>query len=111
MHCLCCTVLLTTLSLLIRAGDFWRVSNVVGKVPGWMEAKVGEADLLFPPVQGWEYRAGGDKSDPTMECSREVLPASPDSVVKKKEEEERRKDLLDLLTSSLRKRHEGLHVS
>ena len=34
-------------------------------------------DLLLPPVQGWEYYDNGKwESNPTMECSREVLPAS-----------------------------------
>ena len=56
-----------------------------------LRAKVGEADLLLPPIQGWEFDDYGDntwESDPTMWCSREVLPASLDSVAKKKDEEE-----------------------
>ena len=30
----------TVLSLLIRAGDFWWVSNEVGKKGGWLKAKM-----------------------------------------------------------------------
>ena len=93
MQCLCCcTVMLTALSLIIRAGDYWCVSSLVGEEAGWLRAKVGEADLLLPPVQGWDYYDFGDKkweSDTTMECSREVLPASLSSIAKKIEEEER----------------------
>ena len=89
MYCLCwCTVLLTELSLLIRADDYWWVDTDLGRKVGLLRAKVGEADLLLPPVQGWEYYDVGDgnyKSD-AARCSREVSPASLDSVVKKKKE-------------------------
>ena len=85
IHCLCCTVLITALSLLIRSGDYWRVSTVVGKKGGFLRAKVDEADQLLPPVKGWEFWDGGKwDSDPTMECSREVSPASLNSFAKKK---------------------------
>ena len=66
----------TELSLLIRAGDFWRVSDEVGKEAGLMKAKVvWKEDQLMPPVNGWEYWDGGKwESDPTLVCSREVSP-------------------------------------
>ena len=72
------SLLLTTLSLLIRVGDYWRAWLEVGKTYGHLRAKVGEASLLLPPVQGWEYFAnsGEWKSDPTIVCSRQVSPAS-----------------------------------
>ena len=38
-----------------------------------MRAKVGEADQLVPPVQGWQFKDGTKwSSDKTLECSREV---------------------------------------
>ena len=69
----------TELSLLIRVGDFWWVYDKVGEEAGWLMAKVvTELDELRPPLKGWDYWDGynGDKwqSDPTLECSREVLP-------------------------------------
>ena len=86
--------LLTALSLFIRVGDYWWVNNEVGKVGGWLKAKVGEADKLLPPVNGWEYYAGvggnnyvvGYKyqSDPTMVCSRQVSPACREVIVELK---------------------------
>ena len=78
MQCFCFTVLLTALSLLIRVGDYWWVDDKVGEEDGSLKAKVGEADKLLPPVNGWEYRAGGFnyQSDPTMVCSRQALPES-----------------------------------
>merc|ERR1712183_205377 len=57
-----------------RFGDYWWVSDDVGKENGVLKAKVGESDHLLPPVQGWEfYDYGGSlwKSDPTMVCSRQ----------------------------------------
>ena len=71
-----------------------------------LRAKVGgEEELLFPPIQGWEYYVGRDpdycasksspmveykwESDPMMECSTEVSPAILDSAVKKIIEEKR----------------------
>ena len=82
-------MLLTAFSLLIRVDGYWLVSPEVGKkidLLTGLRAKVGKADPLLPPVQGWEYRAIASKwnSDPTMECSREVSPASLDSIAKKK---------------------------
>ena len=74
-------MLLTALSLLIRVGDYWWVSNKVGKEGGELKAKVGEADKLLPPVNGWEYRAGNYQSDPTMVCSREVSAACREVIV------------------------------
>ena len=65
----------TDLSLLLRAGDFWWVSGELGKKGGGLRAKVEtEEDKKMPPVQGWQYAAGGGKwpSDPTMEASRQV---------------------------------------
>ena len=53
------------------------MSEEVGKETGWMAAKVvSKEDQLMPPVNGWQYHAGGGKweSDPTMVCSREVSP-------------------------------------
>ena len=77
-------MLITTLSLLIRSGDYWWVSTKVGEEAGWLRAKVGEADQMLPPVKGWEfYDYGGGKwdSDPTMECSRELSPACSEVIV------------------------------
>ena len=73
----------TELSLLIRAGDFWRVSKEVGKRAGWLRAKVvTEEDKQMPPVKGWTYWDGGKmESDPTLECSREVTPACSEIIV------------------------------
>ena len=67
---------LTLNSLFIRAGEFWWVSTEVGKKAGWLRAKVErEEDQLTPPLHGWQYWDGGKwMSDPTMVCSREVLP-------------------------------------
>ena len=67
-------MLITALSLLIRSGDYWRVNDEVGEEAGFLIAKVDEADQLLPPVKGWEFWYGGKwVSDPTMECSREVV--------------------------------------
>ena len=88
MQCFCFTVLLTALSLLIRVGDYWWVDDEVGEERvGYLKAKVGEADKLLPPVNGWEYYAyGGGKyqSDPTMVCSRQVSPACKEVIVELK---------------------------
>ena len=83
MQYLCSTVLLTALSLLIRVGDYWSVWKEVGKEVGELKAKVGEADKLLPPVNGWEYLADGGKweSDPTMVCSRQVSPVCREVIV------------------------------
>ena len=83
MHCVCCTVLLTALSLLIRAGDFWWVGEELRKKEGWLRAKVvTEEDKQMPPVRGWRYiRSGKWEFDPTLECSREVTPACSEIVV------------------------------
>ena len=64
----------TDLSLLLRAGDFWYVSNELGKKGGWLRAKVEtEEDKKMPPVQGWQYSDGSKwQSDPTFEASRQV---------------------------------------
>ena len=64
----------TDLSLLLRAGDFWRVSSELGKEIGWLKAKVEtEEDKKMPPVQGWQYYDGSKwQSDPTLEASRQV---------------------------------------
>ena len=72
----------TELSLLIRAGDFWRVSKELGKMDNcWLWAKV-ESDKDQPPLKGWQYYAGGNyKSDPTMVCSRQVSPAYSKIIV------------------------------
>ena len=73
----------TQLSLLIRAGDFWWVSEEVGKEEGWLKAKVvTEEDKRMPPVKGWTYYDGSKyQPDPTLECSREVTPACSEIVV------------------------------
>ena len=65
----------TDLSLLLRAGDFWYVSEELGKKTGWLRAKVEtEEDKKMPPVQGWQYATDDGKwqSDPTLEASRQV---------------------------------------
>ena len=64
----------TDLSLLLRAGDFWRVSDELGKDISWLKAKVEtEEDKKMPPVQGWQYYDGSKwQSDPTLEASRQV---------------------------------------
>ena len=64
----------TDLSLLLRAGDFWRVSDELGTKAGWLCAKVEtEEDKKMPPVQGWQYWDGSKwHSDPTMKASRQV---------------------------------------
>ena len=64
------------------------------KKVGALMAEVGEADLLLPPVKGWEYYdcdGRNYKSDPMMKCSRKVSPASLDSITKKEQEEEKRR--------------------
>ena len=81
----------TQLSLLIRAGEFWFVSNEVGKKAeddelketGWLKAKVvREEDKWTPPQKEWEYSDGGKwESDPTLECSRQVLPSCTEVIV------------------------------
>ena len=79
-------MLLTALSLLIRVGDYWWVWHQVGEEFGFLKAKVGEADKLLPPVNGWEYTdyAGNWQSDPTMVCSRQVSPACREVIVELK---------------------------
>ena len=64
----------TDLSLLLRAGDFWYLSEELGKEAGWLRAKVKtEEDKKMPPVQGWQYWDGSKwHSDPTMEASHQV---------------------------------------
>ena len=64
----------TDLSLLLRAGDFWYLSEELGKEAGWLRAKVEtEEDKKMPPVQGWQYGEGGKwHSDPTMKASHQV---------------------------------------
>ena len=54
-----------------------------------LRAKVGESDLLLPPVQGWEYRAGGvaKKNKEEERCVEEArrlqpLAAEVDTAVK-----------------------------
>ena len=66
----------TELSLKIRAGEFWFVSDKVGQKACWLRAKVErEEDRLTPPLHGWQYGVGGKwVSDPTLICSREVSP-------------------------------------
>ena len=70
----------TTLSLLIRAGDYWWVSSEVGKEAGNLRAKVWRAKLL-PPVRTWEFwdeDYSGDNDDNDwhydhmIKCSKEV---------------------------------------
>ena len=73
----------TVLSLLIRAGDFWRVSDEVGKEDGWLKAKVvSKEDQMMPPVKGWTYYDDSKYvSDPTMVCSSDLSPACGEIVV------------------------------
>ena len=67
----------TELSLLLRAGDFWWVSDEVGKKDGRLKAKVvsDQDQLDQPPLKGWQYW-DGDKwaFDTTMVWSRLVSP-------------------------------------
>ena len=71
------------LSLFIRAGNHWWVSDQLGKKGGYMRAEVGEENMRLPPVKGWEvYTPGKSMScksfrrlqkaseDLTLECSR-----------------------------------------
>ena len=62
------------LSLLLRAGDHWWVSEQVGEKDGYLKAEVVKEDPLVPPINGWSYYDDGDnwKSDETLECSRTV---------------------------------------
>ena len=71
VQCLC--LMHTELSLLIRAGDFWWVSDEVGKKGGWLKAKVvRDMNQLRPPHKGWQFcdDRGEWESDPTMVCSK-----------------------------------------
>ena len=71
----------TELSLLIRAGDFWWVSDELGKEYGALRAKV-ENNEVLPPVNGWQYYGRGNwLSDSTLVCSREVSTACEEVVV------------------------------
>ena len=82
-------MLLTALSLLIRVGDYWWVDIKVGEEDGYLKAKVGEADKLSPPVNGWEYYDYGSGkwlSDPSMVCSRQVSPVCREVIVELKGE-------------------------
>ena len=69
----------TELSLLIRAGNIWYVSDEVGKKGGRLAAKVvTDLDKLTPPLKGWlfsDFDGNMWQNDLTLECSREVLPA------------------------------------
>ena len=66
----------TELSLLIRAGNIWYVSDEVGKKGGRLAAKVvTDLDKLTPPLKGWLFSGDTWENDLTLECSREVLPA------------------------------------
>ena len=74
----------TELSLLIRVGDYWHVSDEVGEEESSIRRKVvTELDELIPPLQGWECHVRGDKwvSDPTFECSREVSAVCSEIIV------------------------------
>ena len=74
----------TELSLFIRAGEFWWVNNEVGKKTGYMKSKVvREEDKWTPPQKEWEYWGppGKWESDPTLECSRQVLPGCTEVIV------------------------------
>ena len=67
----------TELSLKIRAGEFWWVSDEVGKEISGLKSKVvWEEDQLTPPLHGWQYYVSADggkwNSDPALVCSREV---------------------------------------
>ena len=73
------------LFLLIRAGNFWRVYDEVGKEISWLRVKVvSEEDKLIPPLKGWQHVDFGKnwESDPTLECSREVSTTCREVVVK-----------------------------
>ena len=65
----------TDLSLLLRAGNYWGVSNELGKRTVGLRAKVEtEEDKKMPPVQGWQYWGDDDVwlFDPTLKTSRQV---------------------------------------
>ena len=54
----------------------------MGNEDGWLKAKVGEADKLLPPVNGWEFGGGGKwESDSTMICSRQLSPVCKEVIV------------------------------
>jgi len=83
---------------LYRSGDYWWVSDKVGgekncypSFQAYMRAKVGEADQLVPPVQGWQFLDDDDKwcSDPTLECSRELSEPCKDIIIELRGEVER----------------------
>ena len=51
------------------------MNDEVGKEGGWLRATVvSEEDKLTPPLNRWQHhvKSGVWKSDPTLECSREV---------------------------------------
>ena len=65
-----------------RSDNYWLVSTEVGKKDGFLRAEVGEADLLVPPVNGWQFKDGTKwSSDETLECSREV-----EEIIRREEE-------------------------
>ena len=63
----------TELSLIIRAGGFWLVNDELGKLEGWLRAKV-ESEVDQPPEKGWQYVDvdGEWQFDTSLVCSREV---------------------------------------
>ena len=66
-----------SLSLFIRAGDFWYVSDQLGKKTGYLTAEVVEENNPLPPVNGWQFAKKGEWSsdDNSLQCSRE--PSAP----------------------------------
>ena len=57
---------------------------MVGKEFCLLKARVGEADKLLPPVNGWEHFDWKYQSDPTMVCSRQVSSACREVIVELK---------------------------
>ena len=65
------------LSLFIRAGDFWYVSDQLGEECAILRAEVVEENNPLPPVNGWQFPKEGEWSsdDNSLQCSRE--PSAP----------------------------------
>ena len=81
-----------------RSGEHWWVSEELQKEDGFLRAKVGGADQLVPPVQGWQFKLGTKwSSDEVRECSREVeeiIRREEERIKQEEEKEERRKRAL-----------------
>ena len=62
-----------SLSLFIRAGDFWYVSDQLGEEAGYLRAEVVEENNPLPPVNWWRFakESGWSSDDNSLQCSRE----------------------------------------